>query len=336
MTEPHPFAQYVQTIARGPNLSRPLTEEEMAQATNMILDDQVDPLQMGAFLCVLRVRTEDPGETAGFVRVVKERIVIPKDAPDVDLDWSSYAGKKRQLPWFLLSALLLADNGIKVFMHGTEGHTEGRLYSRDALSVMGIGHVTSMEEAASQIRERNFSYLPLQYLMPKLQDIMDLKPILGVRTPINTFTRMLNPFNAPYSLQSVFHPNYAEVHREASILLKQPHMAVFKGEGGEGERRPAKPVVVESLHDGVSSDEEWPAMLPGITAHHDEEMNPDRLLALWRGKVDDQIGTAAVIGTTAIALRLMGRAGNPIDAIKQATEMWKNRAGQPLNTKNAA
>lgn len=335
MTGPHPFAQYVQTIARGPNLSRPLTEEEMVEATAMILDDQVDPLQLGAFLCVLRVRTEDPGETAGFVRVVKERITIPDGAPKVDLDWSSYAGKKRQLPWFLLSALLLAQNGIKVFMHGTEGHTEGRLYSREALKEIGINHATSMEESAEHLAEKNFAYLPLQYLMPKLQDIMDLKPILGVRTPINTFTRLLNPFNAPYSIQSVFHPNYGEVHREASILLGQPHMAVFKGEGGEIERRPGKPVVVESLHGGKSIDEEWPNMLPGVTVSHDEIMDVKRLLSVWQGEEDD-IATAAIIGTAAIALRLMERADGPDGATAQAREMWDNRAGSPLEKKTAA
>ena len=44
----------------------------MAVATRMILADEVESLQLGAFLAVLRVRTEDPGEAAGFVRVVKE------------------------------------------------------------------------------------------------------------------------------------------------------------------------------------------------------------------------------------------------------------------------
>jgi len=29
-----------------------------------------------------------------------------------------YAGKRRQLPWFILSTLLLAQNGVKIFMHG--------------------------------------------------------------------------------------------------------------------------------------------------------------------------------------------------------------------------
>ena len=337
MTEEHPFAQFVRTIARGPKLSRPLTEDEMADATRMILAREVEDLQLGAFLAVLRVRTEDPGETAGFVRVVKEEAIHkPEGAPEVDLDWQSYAGKKRQLPWFLLSALLLAQNGIKVFMHGTEGHTPGRVYTREALEALGLKVATSMDEAAKHIRERNFAYLPLAHIVPRLDEILNLKPILGVRSPMNTFTRMLNPFDAPYSLQSVFHPNYGEIHREASRLLGQPYMAVFKGEGGETERRPAKPVIVESLLDGKNVDEEWPAMLPGKIIKTDEDMDLGRLLKVWQGEDDDAAATAAVTGTAAIALRLMGRTNDIEDAEAQARALWENRAGSPLDVKDAA
>ena len=331
MTEEHPFSRFVRTIARGPKLSRPLTEDEMAEAARMILSGEVKELQLGAFLAVLRVRTEDPAEAAGFVRVVKEEeIKKPEGAPEVDLDWQSYAGKKRQLPWFLLSALLLAQNRVKVFMHGTEGHTPGRIYTREALEALGIEIARSMVDAATHIRERNFAYLPLANLVPRLDEILNLKPILGVRSPINTFVRMLNPFDTPYSLQSVFHPNYGEIHRQASRPLGQPSMAVFKGECGETERRPAKPVVVESLLDGENVDEEWPAMLPGKVIKTDEVMDLGRLLKLWRGEDNDTAATAAVTGTAAIALRLMGRTDDIEDAEAQARALWKTRAESPL------
>ena len=337
MTEEHPFAPFVRTIARGPHLSRPLTEDEMAEAARMILADEVEPLQLGAFLAVLRVRTEDPGEAAGFVRVVKEEAIQkPKHAPAVDLDWQSYAGKKRQLHWFLLSALLLARNGVKVFMHGTEGHTPGRIYTREALEALGFDAAKSMDQAADHIAERNFAYLPLANLVPRLDEILNLKPVLGVRSPMNTFVRMLNPFDAPYSLQSVFHPNYGDIHRQTSALLGQPHMAVFKGEGGETERRPAKPVTVESLHQGESVDEEWPALLPGTTVKTDEDMDLGRLLKLWRGEDDDAVATAAVTGTVAIALRLMQRAESPADAEAQARALWQDRPASPLDIRTAA
>ncbi len=330
MSEEHPFAQYVRIIGKGPRMSRPLTEEEMIAAAHMILAGQVEPIQLGAFLCVLRVRTEDPGEVAGFVKAVKETIDRPAEAPSVDLDWSSYAGKKRQPPWFILSALLLADNGIKVFMHGTEGHTPGRVYTRQALAALGIAAATSMPEAAEQIGERNFAYLPLARLAPKLQEIMDLKPLLGLRSPVNTFCRLLNPFDASHSIQSIFHPHYRDIHRDASLLLGQPDMAVFKGEGGEVERRPGKPVLLKALWKSEKVDEEWPPLRLGDSFTADEDMSLNRLRAVWRGEEKNVYAAAAISGTAAIALRLLGRADGIEEAETSARRMWDGRAKERL------
>lgn len=330
----HPFAQYVRTIARGPNLSRALTEQEALDATRMILRGEVEPLQLGAFLCVLRVRTEDPGEGAGFVRAVKETIDIPTGAR-ADLDWSAYAGKKRQLPWFMLSALLLAANGIRVLMHGTEGHTAGRVYAREALAALGVPTAASLEDAARRVDTHNFAYLPLAAFAPRLQEILELKSILGVRSPVNTFARMINPFDAPYSIQSIFHPNYREIHREVSRLLGQPHMAVFKGEGGEIERRPEKPVTVEALHDDKNEDEDWPPLVAAARST-DETMDLARLKALWQGTEKDDYAEMIVIGTAAIALRLMGRAKSPAEADAAARRMWAARPTEILKSASQA
>lgn len=324
MTE-HPFAQFIRIIGRGPNLSRPLDEEEMYEAAKMILAGEVEPLQLGAFLCILRVRTEVAGEGAGFVRAVRDTLPIPADAPKVDVDWATYSGKKRQLPWYLLAAMLLAHNGITICMQGTEGHTEGRLFSSEALSKLGLPLAGSIDEAAAQIRATNFAYLPLRVMVPRLQEIIELKSILGVRSPVNTFARMINPFNAAHELQTVFHPNYRDVHRDTAKLLGQPHMAVFKGEGGEAERRPHKPVVVQYLHDGAMSEEQWPALVDEDAFYKDDDMNLDRLPRIWAGEESDIYGEAAVVGTTAYVLRLMGRADSPSDAVAQAQDMWDGR-----------
>ncbi len=325
MTEEHPFAKYVRIIGKGPNLSRPLTAEEMYEAASHILRGEIEPLQLGAFLCILRMRTEVPEEGEGFVRAVRDSLKLPAALPPVDLDWSSYSGKKRQLPWYLLAALLLADNGVRIFMQGTEGHTPGRIYSRQALEFLNIAIAGSLAEAARHIETGNFAYLPLAVLSPGLQDIIDLKPVLGLRTPVNTFGRMINPFAAPHELQTVFHPNYRDVHRDTARLLGQPHMAVFKGEGGEAERRPQKPLQVYYLHEGNPSEEEWPALLPEEDVRVDEEMDLSRLKSVWNGSEDDAYAAAAVTGTAAIVLRLMRRAANPDQALDQARRMWRQR-----------
>lgn len=324
MTQEHPFAQYVRILGKGPNLSRALTEAETVEAVRMILAGTVEPVQLGAFLCLLRVRTEEPPEAAGFVRAVKASLARPEPRPRVDLDWPSYAGKSRQLPWFLLAARLLADNGVTVCLHGEDGHTDGRLYARDVLGTVDIPEAASLDDAARLLGARRICYLPLAALCPPLHAIMELKPLLGLRSPIHTFARLINPFDAPASVHGIVHVAYRDLHREAAALVGQPRLAVFKGEGGEAERRPTKPVLVQCLFDGQRLDEDWPATLDE-TNPHDEIMDPKRLTALWRGETADAYGEAAVIGTTAIALRTLGRAAAPAEAEAQAAALWRAR-----------
>lgn len=329
-TPEHPFAQYIRILGKGPNLSRPLTTEETEDAVRMIMAGRVEPAQLGAFLCLLRVKTETPEEVAGFVRGIRANLTLAADPPPVDLDWASWAGKARQLPWFVLAALLLAGAGVRVFMHGAEGHTTGRVYTSDALKTLGVPVAGSLDEAAAHIRARNFAYVTLPTISPRLQEIMDLRNILGVRSPLHTVGRKLNPFNAPAQLLSVTHPPYLPVHQEAARLLGQPHMAIFKGDGGEAERRPQKPCQVYTLHDGKTAVEDWPALLPEARQPKDEVMDLSRLSAVWRGEENDEYASATVIGTAAIALKLMGRAATVDEAQTQAASLWENRARKAL------
>ena len=323
-TTEHPFAQYVRILGKGKNGSRPLTQDEAYEAFRMILADEVLPEQLGAFLMLMRVKEEEPEELAGFIRAVKESLPIPTNAPEVHLDWSSYAGKRRQLPWFILSTLLLAQNGINIFMHGASGHTAGRLYTKDVLAALGIAPCSSLQESADRIRETGFAYLDLEFLSPKLHKIIELRPILGLRSPVHTIARMLNPFDAEYVMQGIFHPGYRPMHQEAALLLKQPHLAVIKGDGGEIERDPDTACLVQSVHNGEMSDEEWP---PLYSRRHvkDAELDVQRLRAAWQGDDDDEYGIGAVIGTTAIVLKMMGRAGSIAEAEAQAKTLWETR-----------
>ena len=323
--ENHPFAQYIAILGRGKTKSRALTQQEARDAMAMILRDEVEPEQLGAFMLLQRYKEETPEEVAGFVEAVRDELKMPEGLPKVDLDWSSYAGKRLQLPWFILSSLTLARNGYKVFMHGTEGHTPGRLYTRDALSALGFPVLNSLEEAASHIEKHNFAYVPLEVLSPKLKDLIDLRPILGLRTPVHTFARMVNPFRAPCMLQGIFHRGFMETHTEGGRFIGQPHLAVFRGEGGEIERKASKPTEVWTLRGEETTVDRWPRLLDDDTQRPDDNMDVQRLAGLWDGTAQDSYGEAAVIGTLAIALHLMGVAKTTDDADAQAAKMWHSR-----------
>ena len=325
MPSPHPFARFIQILGRGKSLTRSLTMAEAQEAMGMILAGEVLPEQLGAFLLLLRVKEESPEEIAGFVLAARQAMKLPAATPKVDLDWSSYAGKRRQLPWFILAALLLARNGVPVFMHGGEGHTEGRIYTSEVLVRLGIPVAASFEEAAAHLGQRNFAYMTLDAVSPELGRLLNLRPILGLRSPVHTLGRMLNPFAAPAMLQAVFHPGYMDIHQKAAGLLGQPHMVVFRGEGGEIERRPNKPCETLTVHEGTLAEERWGALLPEPRQGAEEDMDLGRLLALWRGEITDEYGEAAIWGTLAIALRTMGHAASQEDAQILAENMWAQR-----------
>ncbi len=326
MNSPHPFSRFVAILARGKTKMRALTQDEAEQAMSMILAGEALPEQIGAFLMLQRLKEETPEEIAGFALATRRLLDLPAEIPEVDIDWSSYAGKRIQLPWFILSALALAGAGYRVFMHGTDGHTPGRVYTQETLQRLGVPIAGSLAEAAEQLRRHRFAYAPLEVLNPTLRRLIELRPVFGLRSPVHSFTRMLNPFGAPMMMQGIFHRGFMEVHAGAARLLEQPRMAVFRGEGGEIERRPNKPTVVWTTQGSAPPAEEtWPALLDSPHRPADPDMDTGVLARIWRGDADDAYGRAAITGTMAIALKTMGRAADQKRAQELAERIWDGR-----------
>jgi len=320
----HAFARYVRILGKGKSGSRSLSREEAHSAFSMILEDRVEPLQLGAFLMLLRVKEETPDELAGFVSACRDTMNTQPTESPIDLDWPSYAGKKTQQPWYLLSALLLAANGVRILMHGSDGHTAGRVYSEACLNQLGIKAADNLAQALQNIDAVNFAYLPLRNFCLPLHNIIQLKHLLGLRSPVNTLVRLLNPVLAPYSVQSVFHPAYADLHARADQLLGQPHSLVFKGEGGEVEIKPHANTRCTLLRQGTLQQLDWPRCLDTKPAPQ-TDLSAQALLALWRGERDDSYGTLAVLQTTASILLLLQRAANIDQAGRLAQRWWQQR-----------
>src|SRR3978361_1278555 len=84
------FAAFVATLGRGPGRSRALTREEAHTPFGMVLRNEVDPHQVGAFLMLLRFRGEDAEEITGMVEATRAQAALGREDLGVDLDWPSY------------------------------------------------------------------------------------------------------------------------------------------------------------------------------------------------------------------------------------------------------
>lgn len=319
----HPFAQYVRILGKGKTGSRSLDQQQARDAFGMILRGETEPVQTGAFLMLLRVKEESAEELAGFVQACRDVIQAPADIP-VDIDWSSYAGKRRQLPWFIACLLLLADNGHRVFIHGARGHTAGRLYTEDAFAALNLPVSNNFTETQQQLNAHQLSFMPIAALCKPLHDMIEMRRLFGLRSPVHTLSRLINPLAAPCSMQSIFHPAYAESHQKAAFLLGQPTMAVFKGEGGEIERKPEANCLVRSIIQGEMADETWPR-LSEQRSESDEQMDIQLFRDVWNGNVTYPYAEQTICATLAVVLKLITPAFSQQQAFEQAQYWWQNR-----------
>jgi len=315
----HPFAEFVRILGKGKRGARGLTREEARKAMGLLLDGKVEDTQLGAFLMLLRHKEESPEELAGFTEALRERLDTPAIA--VDLDWPSYAGKKRHLPWYLLAVRCLAANGLRILMHGGGAHTAGRLYTEQLLDLVGIPLCRNWNQVEAALDQYNLAFIPLQDWAPRLQRMIDLRNTLGLRSPIHSLARVLNPLGARCGLQSIFHPGYQAVHREASRLLGD-RAIVVKGDGGEIEINPDATSHLYGTAEGVEWDEEWPQM--SAQRHvKPASLEPEHLMQVWRGESSDSYGEMAVVATMALALRGLGH--DQEGAFAKAREYWAAR-----------
>ena len=320
----HPFAEFVRTIGRGKRARRDFTREEAAASFHLILSNHATDAQIGAWLMLLRVKEETSEELAGFVDACRAWLSKQElTLPHADIDWPSYAGKKKHHPWYILAALLLAENGHRIFMHGGAAHTPQRLYADDVLSQLGIPLAASLDDAHKQLDSSNFTYVGLNVLCPKLDELLMMRFQLGLRSPVNTLTRCMNPAKAPTSLQSVFHPSYIVLQQGAAQLLNEPQLAIFKGEGGEVEIRPDAETRIFGLNNGAPFETVWPARMarqtpPGVA-------QTSELISIWREEQRNEYGEAAVIDTAAVVLFATGKMASQEQAREKAFNYWQAR-----------
>jgi len=202
-----------------------------------------------------------------------------------------------------------------VLMHGSNDLSAGMSVA-EGLSRLGLGAATTRAAAADGLHARGFAYVPAEVLQPRFAALLGLRRLLGLRSPLNTVGRLLNPAAAAASLDGVFHPPYLETHLAVAEALGQPRLLVLKGGGGEAERNPAKPVTVY-LWDAQAGRSE--IALPALMGAGEPAPEPD-FAAIWRGETRDAAIEARIVGTIALGLLAVGGRDAAI-----AQMLWESR-----------
>jgi len=320
---PTDFKHFIRIIGRGQRAGRTLTMQEAEQAMSMVINGQATAEQKGAFLMLLRVREETAEELAGFSQAFRKFTPGNISELTVDLDMGCYAGKRRHLPWFLLSAMLLAQSGKRIFLHGTHEPDSKRLYLKEVLPQIGFDVAQNPEQAKVALDTYGFAYMDLKKINPQLDDIIQLREQFGLRSCANTLARMLNPSNAEHSLQGIFHRKVDEKHRETAALLNDQNVLCFRGEGGEVEFNPLRDVTLHISRNAQQDCSDVKATCETFITKP-QELDAKQLISVWTGQTDDTYANHAVVGTLSLMLVLINKL-DWVDAYQQAKVMWQGR-----------
>lgn len=242
------FKKLLKEIGRGHEGGRTLTAEEAKTAMLAILDGEVSDIELGAFLSILRYRTETIDELKGFSDGLKERLdfYLPGvKAPNEDGTGyieavAPYNGKSRSLHILPSAFYIAVAAGVKVLTHVSEkvpAKSAPSFY--DVIREMYLLSSIDFPERAS-LRCDDFTIVTQATYSKKLFELLPLRRDFAMRSFINTIEKSFNLFNGKRLLASVFHEPYFKSQLELSKRMGFESVALVKGVEGGIEPSPIK------------------------------------------------------------------------------------------------
>ncbi len=222
------ISQYIKEIGRGKDGARPLTRGQATDLLGQVLDGAVTDLEVGAFCLAMRIKGETPEEMAGFLDAAEARLDRFPDNGVTTVVLPSYNGARKLPVLTPLLALLLAQRGVAVLLHGTATEST-RVLSSDVLQALGVPALTSVRPIASG----EVVFAPTALLCPGLKRLLDVRRLVGLRNPAHSLVKLMNPcLGEALVLSSYTHPEYA-VSMAQTLSLTGANALLLRGTEGE-------------------------------------------------------------------------------------------------------
>lgn len=264
------YPSLIKELGRGARGARDLSREQAEALFGAMLDGQVPDMELGALLIALRVKGESAEEVAGFLAAMQVR-TAPLQAPagPRTVLLPSFNGARKQANLMPLVARLLAREGVPVLVFGRHDF-DARVSPFELLDALGLPASPTLADAEGRLRDERLAVLPLRLLNPGLNDLMALRPRLGVRNSAHSLAKLLDPFPRSRGVRvvAVTHPEYLDSMAEALPALTASGGRALLMRASEGEayahlRRKAHLIGFQDgtaapLHPADTADLDWP------------------------------------------------------------------------------
>lgn len=240
----------IATVVRGDDL----TEGEMMEAMEEIMEGRATPSQIGSFITALRMKGEIVDEITGAAKVMRakaEKIAL-KDHPEDEtiLDTCGTGGDSANT--FNVStatAFVAAGGGVKVAKHGNRS-VSSQCGSADVLERLGLKLDILPSDVERCIREVGIGFLFAPLFHGAMKYAAGPRREIGLRTIFNVLGPLTNPAGATAQLLGVYDLGLTEKMANVLGKLGTKEAFVVCGEGRFDEISICGTSKVSHLRDG--------------------------------------------------------------------------------------
>ncbi|MCD8514705.1 MAG: DNA-binding protein YbiB [Burkholderiaceae bacterium] len=284
------ISNHLKEIGRGKDGARALSREQAEDLMGQILDGQVTDLELGAFCIAMRVKGETPDELAGFLDAIHHRLPAGPACPTPTVVLPSYNGARKLPVLTPLLALLLAQQGVRVWVHG-QTQDPGRVTTFEILKALkplfpSMIHVPVRWDELGTTSGVYFMHTGT--LLPGLQRLLDARRVIGLRNSAHSLVKLLQPAPGALLVSSYTHPEYLQSMGQLLELTGQ-HAMLLRGTEGEPVADPRRTPQMDMFNAGVKTtvqiQQTGPlALLPDLPGSRDIASTAAYICALLDGE----------------------------------------------------
>jgi anthranilate phosphoribosyltransferase len=227
-----------------------LSEQEVMDVMNCIMEGNATQSQIGGFLTALRFKGETVGEITGCAKVMRAKAEkVQVDLPYCIDTCGTGGDGANTFNISTAASLIAAAAGVKVAKHGNRAMSS-RSGSADVLEALGVNISLGPAQVGKCIEEVGIGFMFAQLFHKSMKHAAGVRKELGIRTVFNILGPLTNPADAKGQVLGVFDGALTGVMAEVLRNLGTERALVVHGCDGLDEISTAAPTRISELKDG--------------------------------------------------------------------------------------
>lgn len=303
-----------------------LTQQEAAEAMDIIMSGQATEAQIAEFLTALRMKGETIDEISGLALGMRAKANLVPDSKDA-IDIVGTGGDlASSFNISTTASFVIAAAGVKVAKHGNRS-VSSKSGAADVLECLGVKIQSTPEQAKACLDTVGVSFLFAQSYHKSMRFVAPVRGQMGVRTVFNVLGPLTNPAQTDYIVLGIYEKKLLSVMAHVLIQIGIQRAMVVYGNDRLDEVSISDSTSVAEVRDGQVLEYELTPEQMGLPRGTKEEIvggtaqeNADITKGILNGSITGSKRNIVLLNA-GCALYTIGKVASVQEGVSLAAEM---------------